>query len=149
MSHKLSHQPRKTKVLFVCIGNMCRSPMAEGFAHKFGEDILDVYSAGTNATGVVSEDSIEIMRELKIDISKAVSNGLDAVPVGEMDIVVSMAPRRASALVPPGFRGQTIDWKVEDPVGKSLIVFRRVRDQLQVLVKQLVNDIRRDREGAA
>ena len=138
----------KTKVLFVCIGNMCRSPMAEGFAKKFGGDILEVYSAGTHATGVVSEDSIELMRELKIDISKAVSNGLDAVPLGEMDVVVSMAPVRARALVPRGFPGQTIDWRVEDPVGKSLAVFRRVRGELEVLVKRLVDDIRRERERA-
>ncbi len=137
--------PKKTKVLFVCIGNMCRSPMAEGFAHAFGDDILEVYSAGTHATGVVSEDSIELMRELEIDISRAVSNGLDAVPVAEMDIVVSMAPVRARALVPRGFSGRTIDWKVVDPVGKSLVVFQRVRDQLRVLVKQLVEDVRRER----
>ncbi len=139
----------KTKVLFVCIGNMCRSPMAEGFAHKYGGDVLDVYSAGTHATGRVSEDAIEIMRELKIDISKATSNGLDAVPVAEMDIVVSMAPARARTLVPRGFAGKTIDWKVEDPIGKSLPVFRRVRDQLNVLVKHLVDDIRKEREKAA
>ncbi len=145
----MTHPPKKTKVLFVCIGNMCRSPMAEGFAHKYGRDIVDVYSAGTHATGRVSEDAIEIMRELKIDISKQVSNGLDAVPVGEMDIVVSMAPARARSLVPRGFAGQTIDWKVEDPVGKSLPVFRRVRDQLNVLVKHLVDDIRRERDRSA
>jgi arsenate reductase len=138
--------PKKTKVLFVCIGNMCRSPMAEGFARKYGGDFLEVYSAGTNATGVISEDSIELMRELKIDISKAVSNGLDAVPLSEMDIVVSMAPVSARSLVPRGFRGKAVDWKVEDPVGKSLTVFRRVRDQLNVLVKQLVEDARRERE---
>jgi arsenate reductase len=142
----MTKPPKRTKVLFVCIGNMCRSPMAEGFAHKFGGDIVEVYSAGTHATGMVSEDAIELMRELKIDISRAVSNGLDAVPVGKMDIVISMAPVSARALVPPGFAGKTIDWKVEDPIGKSLTVFRRVRDQLQVLVKQLVDEIRRERE---
>lgn len=145
----MTRQPAKTKVLFVCVGNMCRSPMAEGFALKYGGDILEVYSAGTHATGIVSEDSIEIMRELKIDISKMTSNGLDAVPVGEMDVVVSMAPVRARNMVPRGFRGQTIDWKVEDPVGKSLVVFRRSRDQLNVLVKQLVDAIRRERERSA
>ena len=139
----------KTKVLFVCIGNMCRSPMAEGFALKYGGDILEVYSAGTNATGAVSEDSIEIMRELKIDISQMTSDGLDAVPVAEMDVVVSMAPVRARDLVPRDFRGKTIDWKVEDPVGKSLAVFRRSRDQLHVLVQQLVDTIRRERERSA
>lgn len=142
----MTHSPRKTKVLFVCIGNMCRSPMAEGFAIKFGGDILEVFSAGTNATGVVSEDAIELMRELKIDISKAVSNGLHAVPLDEMDVVVSMAPTRARSLVPRGFRGKAIDWRVEDPIGKSLPVFRRVRDELEVLVKRLVDDTRRERE---
>ena len=142
----MTHPTRKTKVVFVCIGNMCRSPMAEGFALKFGGDILDVYSAGTRATGVVSEDSIELMRELKIDISKVVSNGLDAVPLAEMDVVVNMAPVPARSLVPRDFKGKTIDWKVEDPVGKSLAVFRRVRGELEVLVKRLVDDIRRERE---
>jgi len=145
----MTRKPAKTKVLFVCVGNMCRSPMAEGFALKYGGDILEVYSAGTHATGTVSEDSIEIMRELKIDISMMTSNGLDAVPIGEMDVVISMAPMRARDMVPRAFRGQTIDWKVEDPVGRSLGVFRRSRDQLHVLVKQLVDAIRRERERSA
>ncbi len=145
----MTRKPDKTKVLFVCVGNMCRSPMAEGFALKYGGDILEVYSAGTHATGTVSEDSIEIMRELKIDISMMTSNGLDAVPVGEMDVVVSMAPVRARDMVPRGFRGQTIDWKVTDPVGRSLAVFRHSRDQLHVLVKELVAAIRRERERSA
>lgn len=142
----MTQSTKKTKVLFVCIGNMCRSPMAEGFARKFGGDLVEVYSAGTHATGFVSEDAIEIMRELKIDISKQTSNGLKEVPIADMDIVISMAPARARTLVPRGFSGKTIDWKVEDPVGKSLVVFRRVRDQLQTLVKHLTDDIRREHE---
>lgn len=138
------HPLRKTRVLFVCIGNMCRSPMAEGFARAFADDVFEVYSAGTNATGVVSEDAIEIMRERKIDITRVRSKGLDAVPVGEMDIVVSMAPTRADVLVPRGFKGRTIDWRVEDPVGKSLAVFRRVRDDIEVKVKDLAEKTRRE-----
>jgi arsenate reductase (thioredoxin) len=135
---------RKTRVLFVCIGNMCRSPMAEGIARHAGKDMLEVYSAGTHPTGVVSEDAIEIMRELKIDISKQRSKSLLDVPLSEMDIVVSMAPRRASEIVPRGFRGKTIDWDVDDPVGRSLTTFRRVRSEIDALVKQLVEEIRRN-----
>ena len=136
--------PRKTRVLFVCIGNMCRSPMAEGFARKFGGDSLEIYSAGTNPTGVVSEDAIEIMREVKVDIARLQSKGLDEVPLADMDVVVSMAPRAAAVIVPRGFQGRTIDWNVEDPVGKSLTVFRRVRGDLEVRVKNLIDDIRRE-----
>ena len=134
---------RKTRVLFVCIGNMCRSPMAEGLASALGADVIEAYSAGTNPTGVVSEDAIEIMREMKIDISGLRSKGLLEVPVAEMDIVISMAPRAARSIVPRDFRGRVIDWRVEDPVGKSLTVFRRVRSELDVLVRQLAEDVRR------
>ena len=117
--------------------------MAEGLARHFGSDVIEVYSAGIKPTGVVSEDAIEIMRELKIDISKQRSKGLLDVPVKDMDIVISMAPRPALQLVPRDFRGRTVDWRVDDPVGKSLTVFRRVRSELDVLVKQLVEDVRR------
>lgn len=116
--------------------------MAEGLARVFGAELIEAYSAGTNPTGVISEDAIEIMRELKIDISKQRSKGLADVPVSEMDIVVSMAPRPALKMVPRDFRGRTLDWRVEDPVGKSLTTFRRVRGELDVLVKRLVDDVR-------
>lgn len=116
--------------------------MAEGFARTLGADVLEIYSAGTHPTGFVSEDAIEIMRELKIDISRQSSTGLDAVPLAEMDIVVSMAPIPARRLVPKGFGGVTIDWKVQDPVGKSLGVFRRVRDDLRARVTDLVDQVR-------
>jgi arsenate reductase len=135
---------RKTRVLFVCVGNMCRSPMAEGLARRLGDDIVEVYSAGTNPTGIVSEDAIEIMREVKIDIRRIRSKGLDAVAIADMDVVVSMAPRSARLLVPRGFHGRTVDWNVEDPVGKSLAVFRRVRVVLEARVKDLVDEIRRE-----
>lgn len=135
---------RKTRVLFVCVGNMCRSPMAEGMARTFGSDVIEAYSAGTNPTGVISEDSIEIMQEVKVDISRQRSKGLNDVPMSEMDIVISMAPRSAQDIVPRDFRGRAIDWHVEDPVGKSLTVFRRVRSELDALVRKLVEDVRRN-----
>jgi arsenate reductase len=117
--------------------------MAEGFARTLGGDAFEIYSAGTNPTGFVSEDAIEIMRELKIDISRQRSDGLAAVPVADMDIVVSMAPVPARKLVPRGFAGVAIDWKVQDPVGKSLTVFRRVRDEIHVRVTDLIDQVRR------
>jgi arsenate reductase len=122
--------------------------MAEGMARAWGSDVIEAYSAGTNPTGVVSEDAIEIMAETKVDISKQRSKGLDEVPVAQMDIVISMAPRAALAMVPRDFRGRTIDWRVEDPVGKSLVVFRRVRGELDVLVRQLVEHIRKNPPAA-
>lgn len=139
---------RKTRILFICIGNMCRSPMAEGFARHLGGDLVEVYSAGTNPTGVVSEDSIEMMDEIGIDISGQRSNGLRSVPLEEIDIAVSMAPVPAAALMPPEFRGRAIDWKVDDPISRSLETFRRVRDEIEAHVRELLDEIRAEKAAS-
>ncbi len=118
--------------------------MAEGIARFAGGEWVEVYSAGTHPTGVVSEDAIEIMRELKIDISSARSKSLLDVPLAEMDILVSMAPRRALEIAPRGFRGRAIDWNVDDPVGRSLTTFRRVRGEIDMLVRKLVDDVKKN-----
>lgn len=136
-----AEHPTRKKILFVCIGNMCRSQMAEGFARKHGGDVYDVYSAGTNPTGIVSIEVIKVMEEKGIDISGQISNGLDEVPVGEMDVVVSMARRTAAQICPPGFRGQQIDWSVEDPIGGPMDGFRIVRDDIEVRVRDLLKSI--------
>ena len=130
-------RPTKKKILFVCIGNMCRSQMAEGFAREFGGELYDIYSAGTSATGVVSIEVIRVMAEKGIDISEQISNGLDEVPVEEMDVVVSMARRSASEICPPDFKGQKIDWLIKDPIGGPMEGFRIVRDDIEVMVKDL------------
>jgi arsenate reductase len=134
-------QTNPKKLLFVCIGNMCRSPMAEGFARELGGAMIESYSAGTHPTGVVSEDSIELMGEIGIDISDQRSNGLEAVPVTEMDVIVSMAPMPAHVMVPPDFQGQSIDWNVDDPLARSLDTYRRVRDEIRARVEALLADL--------
>jgi len=58
-----------------------------------------------------------------------------------------MAPVPARKLTPRGFSGVAIDWKVQDPVGKSLAVFRRVRDDIHVRVTDLIDQVRRGRVG--
>jgi len=136
---------RKTRIVFICIGNMCRSPMAEGFAAHLGGDLVEVYSAGTNPTGVVSEDSIYMMDEIDIDISHQRSSSLRSVPLDDVDIAVSMAPDSAASLMPPGFKGRTIDWDVDDPISSSLNTFRRVRDEIEVLVRGLLDEIRSEK----
>jgi arsenate reductase len=138
-------EPRKTRIVFICIGNMCRSPMAEGFARHLGGDLVEVYSAGTHPTGVVSEDSIYMMDEIDIDISHQRSNSLKSVPLEEMDIAVSMAPDSAASLMPPGFKGRAIDWMVVDPISSSLKTFRRVRDEIEALVRELLDEIRSEK----
>ena len=130
----------KTGILFVCIGNMCRSPMAEGFAREFGGDSIQSWSAGTHPSGVVSEESIRMMEEINIDIAHQRSQGLNTIPFDEIDIVVSMA-RPAHELVPPHFTGRTLDWEVPDPLGGSTDYYRSVRDDIGARVRDLLDEL--------
>jgi len=134
---------QKTMVLFICIGNMCRSPMAEGFARAMGDDVVETYSAGIHPTGVVSEDAIFMMEENGIDISRQRSNGLVEVPLDEIDIAVCMTGIPGSAYLPEDFGGKIIDWDIDDPIGRSLSTFRRVRDEIEEKVKDLLEGIRK------
>jgi arsenate reductase (thioredoxin) len=138
--------PKKYKVLFVCVGNMCRSQMAEGFARQIASDFVEPYSAGTNPAGQVSLDAIAVMDEMDIDISRQHSKGLDAVPVGEMDFVVTMGCCSADSICPLNYVGGKVDWEIEDPVGRPREVFLRVRDTIEGKVKKLLEEIWKEKD---
>jgi len=128
----------RKKVLFICIGNMIRSQMAEGFARELGGEFLDVYSAGLSPTGVVSEEAIEVMGEKKIDITSQRSKGLEEVPLAEMDYVVSLTRRPAASICGPDHKGEMLDWPIEDPLGRSFDRFRTTRDLIEERVIDFV-----------
>jgi arsenate reductase len=117
--------------------------MAEGFARKLGGDVVDACSAGLHPTGVVSEDAILMMEEHGIDISRQRSKGLEEIPLEDIDVVVSMTGIPAAALFPADYRGKLIDWQVDDPIGSPISVFRRVRDEIEEKVRDLLEEIRK------
>lgn len=138
--------PRKYKVLFVCVGNMCRSQMAEGYARHIAGDFVEPYSAGTNPTGLISTDAIAVMEEKGIDISNQYSKGLKAVPIDEMDFVVTMGCCSPNSICPVTYAGAKVAWDVEDPIGKSREVFLRVRDDIENKIKKFLEKIWKEKD---
>jgi arsenate reductase len=133
--------PDKKFVLFVCIGNMCRSQMAEGFARHMGSDIVEAFSAGTHHTGAVSEKAIAVMEERGIDISRQRSKGLNEVPLLDMDYIINMATSSADDVCPSHYSGEKLVWLVLDPIGESQECFESVRDDIEKRVKGLLQSI--------
>lgn len=125
------------KILFVCVENSGRSQMAEGFARHLGKGIIEPYSAGTKPSGKVKSGAIEVMAEAGIDISSQRSKGFADLPVKDFDAVVTMGCGDVCPFVPAK---EHIEWKIEDPKGKDMPFFRKVRDQIKEKVAALIKE---------
>ncbi|MBI1746269.1 MAG: arsenate reductase ArsC [Acidobacteria bacterium] len=126
------------KVLFLCIGNSCRSQMAEGFLRAKQTDLAEVYSAGTHPAGFIISRTIMVMQEKGIDINSQYSKGVDAVDLDAMDVVVTMGCCKAQEICSVSYSGEMIDWDIADPVGQPLEFYRMVRDEIETHVEKLL-----------
>lgn len=117
------------KILILCTGNSCRSQMAHGFlAHLLAEG-SEVYSAGTNPSGV-NPNTIVVMEESGIDISHHTSNHMDEYVDISFDYVITVCNNaKESCPVYPG-KGKTIHYSFPDPHGFELDEYRRVREMI-------------------
>ncbi|MBI4355604.1 MAG: arsenate reductase ArsC [Candidatus Omnitrophica bacterium] len=123
------------RLLFVCVENSCRSQMAEGFARALGGERIEAYSAGSRPSGQVHPDAIRVMQEQAIDLSAHRSKAVQSLPAIAFDYVISMGCGDACPHLPAKRR---VEWRIPDPKGQPLEVFRQVRDQIEGHVKQLL-----------
>src|SRR3989442_10695085 len=124
------------KVLFVCVGNSCRSQMAEGLARR-AESQWEVFSAGLLPAGYVSRGAITAMEKVGIDISTQQSKGLDEVNLDAMDVIVSLGEFPTTDFVPSPAGKVTEDWDIADPMGHTTHFFQIVRDQITLKIEEL------------
>jgi arsenate reductase len=125
------------RVLFACVGNSARSQMAQGFAQAVGGARVEARSGGSRPLGHVLPEAIAVMREKGIDISGHPSQGFDEAWVrAECDLVVTMGCGDDAC---PAFLGKPmVDWDLDDPKGRPLAEFRRVRDEIEARVRDLL-----------
>jgi len=123
-------------VLFVCVGNAGRSQMAEAFFNRLANGRARAISAGTKPAGAVDAQTIEVMREVGIDISKAKPKALTMEILDQADRVVTMGCG-AEGVCPASFV-ETEDWQLEDPKGKPIEEVRRIRDEIRAGVTRLL-----------
>jgi arsenate reductase len=104
----------RKRMLFVCTGNRARSQMAEGFLRHLAGDSFEVYSAGTQPSGM-SEHTIEAMREIGIDVSGQRSKSVEEFDGQSFDYVITVCDSaRQVCPVFPG-EGERLHWDIEDP----------------------------------
>jgi protein-tyrosine-phosphatase len=124
-------------LLFVCVENSARSQMAEGFARSIGGGRVAAYSAGSRASGKVDPRAIAVMKEKGIDLGAAKSKSLDSLPEQPWDYIVTMGCGDACPHLPANHR---VDWDLPDPKQFDDAGYRSVRDQIEKLVRGLIEE---------
>ncbi|HTU43589.1 MAG TPA: arsenate reductase ArsC [Bryobacteraceae bacterium] len=128
------------RVLFLCIGNSCRSQMAEGFARRYGPDVMEAASAGLSPAGIVQPLTKKVMEAKNINIDDQHPKSLKSVPVRSFDLIVNMSGTKLPVRVPMEVR----DWSIEDPIGRPEEFYIAVRDQIEMQVMLLILELRRE-----
>ncbi len=132
-----------TRVLFVCIGNSCRSVMAEALLRQHGGDAFEVHSAGTEPKGM-NPLTLRVLAETGIDAAWARSKSVDEFLGQSFDYVISMCDEaREACPIFPGLH-ESLHWGYEDPAAaegtdaERLAVYRKVLIQIDDRIREFV-----------
>ncbi len=146
------------KILFVCTGNTCRSPMAEGLLKKMAQEHqlpVEVQSAGLAAFAGVpaAPEAVEACRERGVDLSTHQTQPLGKTLVVESDLILTMTDKHKEMILKKmpalgekvsmfsEYAGAGIE-DIDDPVGQPVEVYRKVLDQMQGYLTKSLEKLR-------
>ncbi len=119
--------------------------MAEGFARRYGSDVMTCESAGLAPAPIVQGLTKKVMEAKNIKLDDHYPKDLERVVISEFDLIVNMSGRTLPFRLPMEIR----EWRIEDPIGQSEEFYLTVRDQIEYLVMQLILEFRREARKSA
>jgi arsenate reductase len=136
-----AHGPERAlpEVLFVGLGDSGRGQIAAALVTLRSEGRVVAHSAGSTAAVQVDPAVVEVMQELAVDLTEAYAKPLSSEVLQAADVVVTMGRSVGSVEIPEGTRH--IDWRVGDPTGASVDEARRVRDDIDRRVQDLLAEL--------
>ncbi len=140
------------KLLFVCTGNTCRSPMAQGLCQKYVTENMLVGQFACASAGLdvregapISENAAIVMSEIGIGMNGHRAKGISEEMMQEADYVFTMSTTHRSmleALFPKhAYKIQVLGHPIFDPYGQNLEFYRFSRDSLQDKVYRAMDEL--------
>ncbi|GAA5128749.1 arsenate reductase ArsC [Haloechinothrix salitolerans] len=127
-----------TEVLFVCVHNAGRSQMAAALLQHYALGRVDVRSAGSAPANEVNPAAVAALAEWGLDITAEVPTKLSTDDVEAADVVITMGCGDTC----PVFPGKRyLDWQLDDPAGQGVDAVRKIRDDIDRRVRELLADL--------
>jgi arsenate reductase len=131
----------KTKVLFICLGNSCRSIMAEAITRHRCGDRWEAASAGLSPLGFVAPETLAVLAEMGVSVAGLRSKGLREFDLTEFGLLVNLTDRAWPGELPRGSGVTVLQRPVPDPYGGSLEMYRRSREAITgVILRELCRE---------
>ncbi|HEY7588062.1 MAG TPA: low molecular weight phosphatase family protein [Thermoplasmata archaeon] len=130
------------RIAFVCVENAGRSQMAAGFARRMAASTVEIVSGGTLPGREVNPVVVDAMREVGVDLSREKPQRIGPTDLASCDVVVGMGCS-SDDVCPAGFRGDARDWALPDPKGRPIEEVRRIRDDIERRVRELLREVSR------
>jgi arsenate reductase len=146
MVTKPSAAPKR--VLFVCVGNSCRSQAAEALARHVASDVISASSAGIAPLGRIAELTRKALAERGISMDGQYSKGLDEAEPAAAEIIVNLSGIPGASLF-GSQRAEILDWHVEDPYGDDIEVHRQTCEEIEGRVRELADALRKKAAAGA
>jgi protein-tyrosine-phosphatase len=151
------------KLLFVCTGNTCRSPLAEAIARRIASERgidVEVGSAGTSAWdgSPASDGSLLVGIERGLDLNAHRSRQLTREMVEGSDLIIAMGPHHLERIEALGGEGKAFllstyashgesSRPVSDPMGGDLSIYRTTADELEREIRKVLDRIAAQRSS--
>ena len=136
------------EIVFVSITGGGRARMAASLLERIAGDSANVHTAGADDASRGIDANVRLaMEELGIDLSEKFTRPITEEVLASADVVVTMGRSVGAVRIPDTARH--LDWRVGDPTGAELEEVRRVRDDIERRVSQLVSDLQKLTAAAA
>ena len=132
----MSRENRGKRYLFVCVHNSGRSQMAEAFTRHLSNGTVSAESAGTEPSTGVNPVVVEAMSEIGIGLDGHYPKVISQEMVDRADSVFTMGCSIDESC--PAVFVPSEDWGLEDPAGRGIEHVRRIRDQIEAKVRELL-----------